>query len=176
MTQENGERPAEVLIPLTKGKVARIDAQDLDKVSSFKWRAHKSGTSDYWRAVTTVSRSAGYKYRKNITMQSLIFGPVTPGMEIDHVDGDSLNNTRANLREATRQQQSFNRGPLKRSKFKGVKLNKPGRRKRFRSEIKSRGKTVYLGAFNTQEEAARAYDRAAREFYGEFARLNFPDR
>lgn len=101
------------------------------------------------------------------------------GVLVDHQNGNTLDNRRANLRLATFQENSRNRAPDKRpqtSRFKGVHLRGDGacRRKRWRARIRDgQNKTpIHLGYFDTEEEAAAAYDKAAKELHGEFARLN----
>ena len=94
---------------------------------------------------------------------------------VDHINGNGLDNTRANLRPATRAQNSAN-AALRRdstSGFKGVHRNGP-RGLPWRAQIVKAGKKHHLGLFESAEIAARAYDVAARELFGEYARLNFP--
>ena len=94
-----------------------------------------------------------------------------PGERVDHQDGNGLNNRRENIRKATSSQNGMNaRAQVGgSSKFKGV-----WRPTRWRAEIRVNYKTIHLGSFATEEEAAHAYDEAARRLFGEFARVNFP--
>jgi hypothetical protein len=89
--------------------------------------------------------------------------------EIDHIDGDSLNNNRSNLRAATRAQNSQNRSKQKNnaSGIKGVSLDK--RRSKWLAQIQSDGTHYYLGRFDTKEDAAEAYRKAANKLHKEFA-------
>ncbi len=89
--------------------------------------------------------------------------------QVDHRDRNGLNNTRENLRIASSQQNAFNRGK-RNGEFKGVSKC----RRKWRARITIDGKEEYLGVFSTPEEAARVYDRRARELFGEFAVVNFP--
>lgn len=104
----------------------------------------------------------------------LTFLNAGPDDYVDHIDGDKLHNRLENLRLATRQQNMFNRKPNRNgsSPFKGVAWYAP--RKRWQCKILHTGKKRHLGYFDCQVEAARAYDRAALELHGKFARLNFP--
>jgi hypothetical protein len=97
-------------------------------------------------------------------------------IEIDHVNGDGLDNRRENLRVATHAQNASNRGVRvnNTSGFKGVHANHSGRGKQWFAYITTNYKRQHLGMFGTAEEAARAYDAAAVRLHGEFARLNFP--
>lgn len=145
-------------IPLTRGMVAFIDPEDLPLVIDYSWNAHL-GTSGRYYAIA----SGGIK------MHRLILG-VSNGVEVDHMDRDGLNNRRNNLRAATRQQNSWNsRRPNERSGFIGVWPNGPG----WTAMIVIDGRRKYLGQFKTPDEAARAYDAAARETRGEWAQLNW---
>lgn len=99
------------------------------------------------------------------------------GMQVDHRDGDGLDNRRKNIREATPRQNARNRGALKgsTSRFTGVWRIKTVAKERWGACIKFDKRTRYLGVFTTEVGAARAYDRAAREHFGEFARPNFKE-
>ena len=94
-----------------------------------------------------------------------------PGSFVDHINGNSLDNRRANLRLCGNAQNAWNRGPSKRSptKYKGVFRSHGGK---WNSKIMVNGKRIDLGQFATPEEAARAYNDAARKHYGEFAYIN----
>ena len=94
-----------------------------------------------------------------------------PENNIDHWDRNGLNNQEHNLREATDQQNCLNRKPYGTSKYKGVYLDGGS----IRAIIKVNKKNTDLGSFKTQEDAARAYDKMAKEHHKEFAYLNFPN-
>lgn len=110
----------------------------------------------------------GHKY-----LHRLVLG-AKKGQIVDHINGNPLDNRRANLRLATRSQNLFNRGRPKHntSGFKGVHFCK--RTKRYRASIRANNRVVRLGRFDTAAKAARAYDKAARVHHGDFAQLNFP--
>lgn len=153
-------------IQLSKGHKTVVDDEDFDLVSPHKWCAmptHHGGI---------------YAMHKNhrglsVLMHRLIIGAST-GEMVDHIDGDKLNNRRANLRRCTVAQNNQNCGIRKNnvSGFKGVGflLGKG----KYQARIRHNGKRHYLGSFTNAKEAALAYDAAARKFHGEFARVNFP--
>ena len=150
-------------IPLTKGKVALVDAKDFSLVSKYTWCAMWNGHNWY-----AVSRT-GSTFR-NIYMHRLIMG-ATEGAEVDHRRvGDTLDNRRGNLRVCTRSQNGANSRSKNSTGFKGVRK----RNGRFHAPITSFKTARHLGVFNSLEEAARAYDKAAIAVFGEFARINFP--
>lgn len=101
-------------------------------------------------------------------MHSLIH-PVPKGMVVDHKNGNKLDNRRENLRSATKAQNSINAGPSRgRSKYKGVSP----RGGKWRAYVVIQKRQIYLGAFNSEIEAALAYDRKVLAHYGEYAWLN----
>jgi HNH endonuclease/AP2 domain len=93
-----------------------------------------------------------------------------PNGQIDHIDGDTLNNRLANLRDVSQSQNQWNAGPRKTNTtgFKGVMRAKGG--KKFTARIKAHGKAYWLGVFDTAEEASQAYHQRATELHGQFAR------
>jgi hypothetical protein len=156
-----------VEIDLGKGHVAVIDDEDADLVAGFKW---------YPMTVEGKVYAAGWKHmppgRFFVHLHRLIAN-ARPGELIDHADRNPLNCRRSNLRRATRQQNVWNKGPSRKQgmcKYKGVFLcRKTGR---FRARIVHNRRQIYLGYFNSEEAAARAYNAKAAELFGEFAYLN----
>jgi hypothetical protein len=105
-------------------------------------------------------------------LHRILFRAKTHDPKIDHKDGNSLNNQKSNLRFASHIQNMANRKKSKGiSKYKGVYWNK--RNKKWKAQIKSNGKEIYLGVYEEEIDAAIAYDIKAKETWGEFARLNF---
>ena len=106
-------------------------------------------------------------------MHRLVMAAVS-GQSVDHIDGNGLNNQRANLRLATQSQNLANSsGRPHSSKYKGVFWSKDERyKRRWWARIKKNGKSTHLGIFATEEEAAAAYNQAAIEMFGDFSRIN----
>ena len=156
-------------IPLTQGMFAIIDADDWSIVSQYKWHAHKVRNTFY----AYTHERGNRKNRRFIAMHQLIMN--TPaGAKVDHVNGNGLDNRSKNLRLATTSQNGQNaRGRVGTSKFKGVSWTT--RESKWRARIKYNGKHHYLGSFTSEEAAAHAYDEKARELFGRFAWLNYPD-
>lgn len=147
-------------IPLSKGCAALVDDVDFDMLMQWKW-CYNTGY-----AVRT-DYSSGKP--KRIYMHRLIME--TPsGMETDHINSNRLDNRRSNLRVCTHQQNCMNVLPVGASKYKGVTWHKGDRK--WQSSIFVDGKLKYLGSFKSEEDAALAYNFAALEAFGEFAKQN----
>jgi hypothetical protein len=162
-------------IELTRGFVALVDDEDFEYLSQFKWYAVGKGY-----AVHSEHVKGKRPYR--VGMHRLVLvrklgRELTPSEEPDHVDRNPTNNTRQNLRASTHKQNSRNKTKVRTSttsKFKGVYYSKKS--KKWNALIRINQKLFYLGSFDFEESAARAYDAAARKHFGEFANLNFPDK
>ena len=154
-------------IELTKGMVATVDDEDYQSVSRHKWHA-LVGTHHVY-AVRSV-RDDG---RKRMIYMHRQITNAPDGMDVDHINGDTVDNSRANLRVSTRSDNMCNQGPSRASTsgYKGVRFHK--KHQRWYAAIKKEGKSHHLGHYKTAEEAARAYDKAARNLHGEFAYQNF---
>lgn len=156
-------------IPLTQGQVALVDDEDFEWLSQWKWYVAKQ-RCNAWYAARSINM--GNAHILVIKMHRIILKP-PPGFETDHKDGNGLNNQRNNLRIATRAENTRNR--RKRdgltSAFKGVHW--ACRQRKWRASIGTQGKTIPLGYFDNEKVAAKAYDKAARKCFGEFARTNF---
>jgi hypothetical protein len=154
-------------VPLGRGRVALIDEADADLVfRAGKWCAFVRPQVTY--AQRSVSLGGG---RSTVMrMHNLITG----ARYVDHINGDGLDNRRANLRPATHAQNMRNTRltSSNTSGFRGVYYRKD--RGAWAAQIVVDGRRIYLGRFSDAVEAARAYDEAARLHHGEFATLNFP--
>jgi hypothetical protein len=151
-----------LLVALTRGKSAIVDAVDLPVVQGFRWRAVFDGW--HWYAVREEMHAGR---QRQIRMHRSILG-ASAGSEVDHRDGDGLNNRRSNLRPATSAQNQHNRRKQcnNTSGFKGVDR----RGDLWRARISAGNKRLELGLFATPELAHAAYADAAVKLHGEFAR------
>lgn len=156
------------IVPLTLGFRAIIDVSDVPLVDGRNWYALNSPCGHC--AVTHVTLEDG-KHDRALLHRVVIAAP--DEYHVDHINGDRLDNRRCNLRLATNQQNCWNQGLGARntSGFKGVSWH--SRDLLFGAHIRVDGRQKTLGYFPDAEVAARAYDAAAREHYGEFARTNF---
>lgn len=151
-------------IPLSQGKVALVDDEDFGVLVLRKWHANRTQDGKWYARSGT--------YPNQIYMHRIIM-EAYKGEQIDHVNGDGLDNRRKNLRFATSLDQSGNKrkAPYKSSQYKGVCFDKS--RNKWVAHIHINGKQKHLGRFLDEEEAALAYDEAAKEHFGEFALTNF---
>ena len=168
-------------IPLTRGRFALVDDADYEWLSQRKWQ-YTEPKNRNGRGYATHGyqvRVNGERRNRCLRMHRLIVD-CPAGKFVDHLDGNTLNNTRANLRICTQRQSLRNmkkiqtyKGQPTASIFKGVfRAGKNG----WAAKLQNNGKSIYLGCHPTEETAARAYDAAAREHFKEFAALNFPKK
>jgi hypothetical protein len=165
--QRYARSPQRGMVPVGKDRFAYVDDADFDRVMRCGWNPQTTES----RIVYAGNKEVGLMHR-------FILGDDAPP-RVDHRDLDGLNNRRENLRPATMAQNACNarkrthrRGKPTTSRYVGVRLD--ARTGRWRAAVTVDGKTKDVGYFADEEEAARARDAAARECYGAFARMNFP--
>jgi len=152
-------------IVLTQGKFALVDDNDFEQLNQFKWYAQKGGNLFY------AARRDNLQEWKVVLMHREIM-KAPKRMDVDHIDRDSLNNQRSNLRICNRSQNSMNSVHTKgMSKYKGVCWDK--NRKKWKAEIAQSYKRIHIGRYDSEVVAAKAYDAKAVELFGEYARTNF---
>ncbi len=166
-------------IPLTNGRVALIDEEDFEKLKDYKWHARKTGNNWYAGRSVALKLANGKMTSKTISLHRVILDLTDPNLIIDHANGNGLDNRRSNLRIVSKQQNSTNRTrreSTNTSGFRGVTVSRI-RPPHYRARLSFNNKRIHLGYFFTLEEAARAYDKAARAYHGEYCGLlNFPDK
>ena len=146
-----------------------VDDEDYKRLAGYKWFAVRYERGYYAQRADKDGKGR----HRNVRMHREILGE-PKGKIIDHINHNGLDNRRVNLRAATRQQNAWNkrkqRGKCS-SKYKGVTWLK--RMGKWQARIVCNGKSIFIGYFDDQVSAARAYDARAVELYGEYATLNF---
>jgi hypothetical protein len=137
----------------------------------WKWMAAKKHSGYYARRGIRIGLRK-YNKRQAFYMHREIMN-TTSNMQVDHIDHNTLNNQKSNLRICTHQQNQMNRIPWGSSEFLGVSFRKE--RNCYSAKIMLNQKSINIGHFKIEEDAARAYDIKAKELFGEFANLNFKD-
>lgn len=155
-------------IPLSLGLVALVDEEDYAWASQWKWHASKGRRGSYY---ARRNRPRGERAAGGISLHREIAKPL-PGQDVDHIDGDTLNNTRANLRCCTHQQNCWNsrRSCRNISGYKGVSWSE--RDQHWRVLLRINGRNTWIGAYDSAEAGAAAYDAAVRRHRGAFGLTN----
>lgn len=162
----NNDTLSPLLVLLPKNRIAHIDPIDRDLLDD-KWRLHELSTT-YARTAKYIDGKNTTIYMHRIIMERIIGRELIDGEQVDHIDMNGLNNTRANLRLATMSQNQANAKAHSHNQL-GVKgVRKLGNK--YSARITVKGKEIQLGRFDTVELASEAYRKAALEHFGEFAR------
>lgn len=157
-------------IPLSQGLCALVDDDMFEELNKFKWHASKHRNTFY--AIRNLEIYPGV--RTTVKMHRQVKRALT-GELIDHWNGNGLDNQLGNLRVASSSQNSANKRMLekgRKSKYKGVSWHK--QHGKWYAGICHNYKQIYLGLYDDEVEAAKAYDKKAIELFGVFAQLNFP--
>lgn len=162
-----------VLIPLTQGRFAIVDSIDADFVNQWKWCV--ANLHGYWYATRGIN--IGNRKVIGISMHRLILeracNRTLLSTELcDHVNGNTLDNRRENLRIATKQQNKINSKTRNdnTSGYKGISWDK--KHQKWRARIMIAGKSIHIGYFETREQAYAEYCNYAKTYHGEYARLD----
>ena len=151
-------------IQLPNGLFSLVDDDDYEKLNQYKWRLGRRSVVRH-----QVKEEYKSKKRKTILMHRMIMNP-EEGYVVDHINHNIFDNRKENLRICTQQQNSFNRKKQKsafHSKYKGVSFYK--KTKKWMASIKLNNKNIYLGIYDEEENAAKAYKVAAKKYHGEYA-------
>jgi hypothetical protein len=149
-----------------EGLVALVDDEDYELVSQYRWHGHVGISGTYARHTWRREGVWGF-----IMMHRLVLGFPE---RVDHINHNTLDNRRSNLRDVSRNMNAANQLPQtgRSSRYKGVSWKQENRK--WIAGIKVDQRRIHLGYFLDEEEAARAYDAAALAMFGEYAYLNFP--
>lgn len=151
-------------VALTRGKVAIVDDCDYERVNQIKWHLHTGG----------YAGSKDWSSGKRVYVYMHRFITNAPrGTEVDHINGDRLDNRRANLRMASRKENARNaKGmPERRARYKGISFYDNA----YHVRVMADGKQLNFGRYRSERAAAKVYDYAAIGLHGDFARINFPN-
>jgi hypothetical protein len=160
-------------IPLNKCKYAIVDPDDYERLRKYKWHISKTDNTYYAIRHKWLPKE---KRHTTVSMHREIID-VPDGWYVDHINHHGFDNRKANIRPATPADNAryarYTKKKNATSKYRGVWYNK--QTKKWRATIVVHRKRKQIGYFQNEIDAAKAYDKAAKKYYGEFAILNFPD-
>lgn len=157
-------------IPLNHGAVAIVDDDDYERLKGFTYSINNCGYARRYDKELSLRRNKV----SCILMHRDIMGTPPPGLFVDHINRNRLDNRKCNLRFVTRKQNNANRGKNKNkpstSRYLGVSYDP--KRKKWKAQISHYNKNKFIGRYDTEEQAAVAYNVAAIHYHGKFANLN----
>jgi hypothetical protein len=159
-------------IKLTRGKYAIVDAEDFERLNRYKWHC------TYYGYAKRAEYKKFEKGRRQIeTYMHKMVCPAPKGMIVDHINRNSLDNRKVNLRAATQKQNVWNRKFIRKTgktRYNGIRWDK--NREKWQVRLMINGRRESFGYYADEIEAAKAYDRVAKKYRGEYAFLNFPKK
>lgn len=160
-------------VPLSRGEFTLIDADNQHLFERYKWTCHLRGRNRNRKAYAIRQATLAPGVKKMVQLHRLIT-KCPKGLVVDHINGDTLDNRRCNLRVCTHQQNTWNQKQARHGrKWKGVVHRKrPGCWEHWQACITVNRKFISLGSYASAREAAEAYNRAAIQHYGDHACLN----
>jgi len=159
-------------IKLTRGKYAIVDVEDFERLNKYKWHC-----THYGYAKRAVSNKSDKGRRQVWSYMHKMVCPAPKGMIVDHINRNCRDNRKANLRPATQKQNVWNRKFVRKTgktRYNGIRWDK--NKEKWQVRLTINGRRESFGYYADETEAAKAYDRVAEEYRGEYAFLNFPKK